>query len=503
MLQKIIIVGGGTAGWITALILSKQFRDLNIQIELIESPDVGIIGVGEGSTPALKKFFDDQGIPESEWMPECNATYKCGITFDNWSTKRGFESYFHPFFSSVDNHSIPIFIHNAQGRLNGWDLEAHPDRYFLASLLANDSRAPIAPQDKELNMTYGYHFDATLVGRYLRKKAVERGIVHRVCHVSGVEQDDKGDISLLKTNEGENHKADFFVDCTGFGSFLLQKTLRTPFISFKNNLFNDSAVAMPTNIGKKIPSETRSTALKHGWAWKIPLTNRFGNGYVYSSDFCSPDEAERELRNRLNLLDSDVEARHLKMKVGRVEKHWNKNCLGVGLSQGFIEPLEATALMLVQKTAEMFAFYIQKGQFTTQYQGEFNNRINDNFEGVRDYIVTHYKLNSRNDTEYWKANSADQSDVSDKMAELYQGWLQGDDLTAELERLKYTDFCHYPAPSWYCIFTGMGVFPKAHGLRKPGRKKKRYDLKQMDAFLKGFVKSFADHRDYLLKMKAQ
>lgn len=499
-MKKIVIVGGGTAGWMSALIMARQFENKDIQIELMESPDVGIIGVGEGSTPSLKVFFESQGIPESEWMPECNATYKCGIDFDGWSTKHRYEKYFHPFYSSVDDNSIPIFMHNAQARVTGLDLHAHPDRYFVESRLARRCLAPVAPEDSSMNMNYGYHFDAALVGKFLRKKAIERGVIHRICHVSEIRQDASGNIAAVLTDEGETHEADFFVDCTGFASLLLQKTLKTPFKSY-SNLLNDSAVAMPTDIGDKIPSQTISTALKNGWAWKIPLTNRYGNGYVYSSSFCTAEEAEHELREHLGLLESDVPARHLKMKVGRVEQHWVRNCLGVGLSQGFIEPLEATALLLVQKTAEMFAFYFEKAGFSDLYRDEFNQRINDNFDAVRDYIVTHYKLSSRTDTEYWKANTADQQDVSDTMLELYDAWLSGKDLVEELHRLKYTDFCHYPPASWYCIFAGMGFFPKSLRLRKANRKKKRYDLGLMDDFLRDSANQFTDHRTFLEKFQ--
>jgi hypothetical protein len=497
MMKKIVIVGGGTAGWMSALIMSRQLLDKGFQIELLESPDVGIIGVGEGSTPSLKLFLDSQGISEAEWMPECNATYKCGINFENWSAHPRYKSYFHPFSSSLDGNSLPIFMHNAQARLSGLDIHAHPDRFFVASRIANGCLAPVAPENVPINVDYGYHFDSALLGHFLRKKAIERGVVHRICHISEVQQDATGNIAALVTNSGETHAGDFFVDCTGFASFLLQKTLQTRFVSYSNNLLNDAAVAMPTDIGEKIPSETVSTAMKHGWAWKIPLTNRYGNGYVYSSAFCSADEAEYELRERLGLLDSDVPARHLKMKIGRVQEHWVKNCLAVGLSQGFIEPLEATALLLVQKTADLFVHYFVEGEFTDRYRAEFNQHINDNFDAVRDYIVTHYKISSRTDTEYWRANTANQQDVSATMLELYDSWLTGKDLVEELQRLKYTDFCHYPAASWYCIFAGMGFFPKSQRLRKVNRKKKRYDLALMDDFLRDSASKFTDHRTYL------
>ena len=240
----------------------------------------------------------------------------------------------------LDNLTLGMFIHNAEARLNGADVHAHPNRFFIATRLADNHMAPKPNHNFPFDIWYGYHFDAVLLGQYLHKKALERGVKYKSCHVTDAQLNERGEIASIRTQEGETISADFFVDCTGFAGFLIQKTLGTPFISFSNNLFNDSAIAMPTPMGESIPSQTISTAMRHGWQWKIPLTSRFGNGYVYSSAFCSADEAERELRESLGLLDSGTPARHLKMKIGRVTKHWNKNCLAVGLSQGFIEPLE-------------------------------------------------------------------------------------------------------------------------------------------------------------------
>lgn len=334
-IKKLVIVGGGSAGWMAAMMLANAMIPRGVEITVLESPVVGIIGVGEGSTPWLKGFFHDLDIEESEWMPECNATYKCGITFDKWSTKPGFESYFHPFASMLDNLTLGIFVHNVQSRLNGADVHAHPNRFFVSSHLAANHLAPKPAENFPFDIWYGYHFDSVLLGKFLQKKALARGVRHQSCHVVDVKMNEQGGIAAVVTKEGETIAADFFVDCTGFAGLLIQKAMQTPFLSFAENLFNDAAIAMPTPIDDVIPCQTVSTAMKHGWAWKIPLTSRYGNGYVYSSAFVSADAAETELRESLGMLDSDVEARHLKMKIGRVTKHWNRNCLAVGLSQGF------------------------------------------------------------------------------------------------------------------------------------------------------------------------
>lgn len=499
-MKKIVIVGGGTAGWMSALIMAREWSRQGVSICLVESPEVGIIGVGEGSTPALKLFFDRLNIAEQEWMPACNATYKCGIRFDGWSTHAGFESYFHPFSAALDRQTLPMFMHNAQARLRGANVYAQPDRFFIASRLAQQCLAPVAPEHFPFDVHYGYHFDSTLLGQFLRKKALALGVVHELGHVVAVKQHEHGDIASVQLAGDKHIAADFFVDCTGFSSLLLQKTLAVPFISYANNLLNDAAVALPSAIDEKIPSQTLATAMSCGWAWKIPLTNRYGNGYVYSSAFCSADQAEYELRAHLGLLDADVPVRHLRMKIGRVEQHWAGNCLAVGLSQGFIEPLEATALFLVQQTVAVFAEYFTRGEFTHRLRDEFNQRINNHFDGVRDYIVTHYKTSSRRDTEYWCANTANQQDVSPVMLALYRSWFEGKDLAAEINRLQIGSY--YPAPSWYSIFTGMGIVPKGEQLRTATAEEACIDINAVDEFLRRCALNFSDHRTQLARWQS-
>ncbi len=492
--RRIVIVGGGSAGWMTALIFARSLIDRGVEIAVLESPAVPIIGVGEGSTPWLRGFFDSLGIEEAEWMPACHATYKCGITFDGWSTKPGFESYFHPFASMLDNLTMTQFVHNAEARINGANVHAHPDRFFIAARLAAGRRAPKANENFPFDIWHGYHFDAVLLGQFLHKKALQRGVRYQQCHVTRAALDEKGAIASVSTKEGETVRADLFVDCTGFAGLLIDKALHTPFISFAQNLFNDAAVAIPTPIDAAIPSETISTALKHGWAWKIPLTSRYGNGYVYSTQFCSPEAAETELRQRLGLLDSPVEARHLKMKIGRVTRHWNQNCLAVGLAQGFIEPLEATALLFIQQTAAMFVEYLEKGDLSEAAHDSFNQRVNDHFEGTRDYIVTHYKTNTRQDTEYWRANAANLN-LSDNLKKLYSTWMAGKSIAAGVGQQVIGK--GYPVFSWYSIMAGMGIFPDPQDLRPPTASEARYDLAEIDNLLDRSEVNYRDHREAL------
>ncbi|HEY0956832.1 MAG TPA: tryptophan halogenase family protein [Roseateles sp.] len=490
--HHVCVVGGGTAGWMTALMLASTAYGPRLKVTVLESPQVGIIGVGEGSTPWLRGFFDGLGIEESEWMPACNATYKSGITFEGWSTKPGFERYFHPFASMLDNMTMHQFVDNVHARLEGADVHAHPDRFFVAATLARQGKGPRAGRNFPFDIWYGYHFDATLLGRFLAAKAVERGVAHLQRHVTQVQLDEQGDIARLLLDDGDTLQADFFVDCTGFASLLIGQALKTPFIPYADNLFNDAAIAMPTPLDGPIESQTTATALRHGWAWKIPLTNRRGNGYVYSSAHCSADQAETELRSHLGLLASDVPARHLKMRVGRMAKQWSRNCVAVGLSQGFIEPLEATALLFVQRTAAALVQALEQGDMGPAAQERFNEFMRTRFENTRDYIVAHYKTNSRTDTDYWRAN-AENMHLSDSLQGVLMTWMSRKPLAAGLKQGRFGQ--GYPIVSWYALLAGMGVFPDE--LQAPTPHQARHQLAAVDDFVARSAMNFPDHRELL------
>jgi len=495
--QHICVVGGGTAGWMTALMLATTAYGPRLKVTVLESPQVGIIGVGEGSTPWLRGFFDGLGIEESEWMPACDATYKSGITFQNWSTRPGFERYFHPFASMLDNMTMHQFVDNVHARLDGADVHAHPDRFFVTAALARQARGPRAGHNFPFDVWYGYHFDASLLGQFLGRKAVERGVVHVQRHVTQVQLNEQGEISQLQLDDGAMLAADFFVDCTGFASLLIGKALQTPFVPYSDNLFNDAAIAMPTPQGGAIESQTVSTALRHGWAWKIPLTRRCGNGYVYSSAHCSADQAETELRQHLGLLNADVEARHLKMRVGRMSRQWSRNCVAVGLSQGFIEPLEATALLFVQRTAAMLVEVLEHGDLGPAIQDQFNEAMRTRFENTRDYIVAHYKTNSRSDTDYWRAN-AENMNLSDSLQQVLMTWMSRKPLAPALKAGRCGQ--GYPIVSWYALLAGMGIFPDPQDLQPPSAQQARHRLDAVDDFVARSALNFPDHRELLARI---
>ncbi|MDJ0750267.1 MAG: tryptophan 7-halogenase [Woeseiaceae bacterium] len=497
MPKKIVILGGGTAGWMAANLFVNAWTDDQVTVSLIESPDIGIIGVGEGSTPFLERFFRKLDVADEDWMPSCNATYKLGISFAGWSPDSGIASYSHPFLSQVDHFTQHAFATNCRTRRLGLDVYTQPDGFFINSLLVDQRKGPQAPDNFPFEIGYGYHFDSGLLGQYLGELAVSRGAEHLRAKVVDVELAPDGDIAALLCEDGNRVEADLFVDCTGFAAMLIQKSLGVSFESFKSNLFNDAAVVMPTPAEDSPRPETVSSAMSNGWCWKIPLTNRFGNGYVYSSDFISADNAETELRSFLGMLDSDEEARHLKMNVGQVEKHWEKNCIALGLSQGFIEPLEATALLLVQQSIEMFIARYEQGGFTAQHRDDYNEKVHERFERVRDYIVAHYKLNTRHDSEYWKANR-ENMELSPSLRRILDVWYRREDLAREVQRQAIES--HFTSASWHCLLAGYGAFPPL-AAEQPG-KGDLHEEQGVSEFLAGCGLNFHSHRDNLDRLAA-
>lgn len=494
--KKILIVGGGTAGWMAANLLATHWRDIDIC--LLESSDIGIIGVGEGSTPHLKFFFDEVGIEESEWMPRCNATYKNGITFANWSSIPDFESYFHPFPAQTDDiFTVPTFFSNISARMKGHNANAHPDHYFLETYITQKNLGPIPTENFPFGVAYGYHFDSGLLGQFLAEKAESRGVKRIFGTLTEVIVGATDELTSVRLDDDSILDADFFIDCSGFRSLLLQGTLKATYKTFKENLFNNAAVVMPTPMFEIIPPETKSTALSNGWAWKIPLTNRFGNGYVYSADYITPEQAETELRQHLGLLDSDVAARHLQMKVGRVEKHWEKNCLAVGLSQGFIEPLEATALSLSFNTISFFMKYYEKGLYTNQFEDAFNKEINARFDGVRDYIVCHYNVNQRKDTDYWKDNASN-THVSETLKQILHFWHLGDDFAKNMYMNNLVG--SYQPKSWACLLAGYGIFPALKNNQASDLQVSTQSMDKLANFIRRCGLNFKSHNELLSEM---
>jgi len=491
--RSVVILGGGTAGWMTANLLERQWGRSGTKVSLIESPAIGIIGVGEGSTPQLKAFFDELGVAEHEWMPRCNATYKAGIEFSGWSDRAGYERYFHPFPTEVDGFTRDKFFYATRARRSGRDVPAHPDPFFLPTRIARQGLAPLATANFPFFVSYGYHFDAHLIGEFLRDLGTARGIEHVEAKIASVELSEEGDVSALVAEDGRRFDADVFVDASGFRAAIIEGALNEPHLPFSANLFNDRAVVAPTpHAPGPMHACTTSTAKSAGWIWHIPLTNRVGNGYVYSSRYIDDEAAAAELRAHVGL-PADAEVRHLKMRCGRIERSWVRNCLAVGLAQGFLEPLEATALHIVLTTVKSFL-----DAWASDQRDSFNAAIARRYEGIRDYLVCHYRTAQRRDTDYWRdATSMDA--LSDSLKGVITAWFTAADLRQEV--LQQNIASYYPPMSWHCMLGGYGNFPDQSKLRVPSSEIPPIDMREVERFIAGCALNFPDHLDALSRLQ--
>ena len=455
MTRRIVIAGGGSAGWIAASLFQHHFTGTDTEITLVESDKVPVIGVGEGSTPHLRQLFSTLGIAEDDWMPHCHATYKNGIRFEGWQSDHA-PGYFHPFPSAPDRHTAGAFLQACERRRQRINLACLPDDYFLANWLTTHHKAPLQRTGSlTIPLNYAYHFDASRLATLLANHTTKQGLKHIRGTVNTVTRHQSGDIDALLLDDGQRIPGDFFVDCTGFRSLLLQQTLEVGFLSYADALFNDAAVACASVRHENPVPATRSVAMENGWRWEIPLTHRTGNGYVYSSQFENKNNAAARLSEVLGNQGNADDIRHIPMKVGRTASSWAKNCLVVGLSQGFIEPLEATALHLVQETTEQFLSAWEAGSYTPLHRDEFNSRIAGRFDGIRDYIVAHYVLSKRSG-KYWDAVRAE-AKRSDTLTALLQCWNDGGNLVQFIQDNQIGHY--YSAVSWYCLLSGYDAYP--------------------------------------------
>ena len=412
-IKSICIVGGGSAGWMTAASLNKFTPDINVT--LIESPEVSTIGVGESTLGHFNAFLRAMGIKDEDWMAECNATYKTSIKFTDWN-KPG-ETFHYP-FGSLDFSEAP------GGTLDWFNWAARDPDNTKASDFAEFFHPSVSmiDQNKLTKNVYGevpgfnfdndtaYHMDATLFGGFLKENFCDN-VTHIQDHIESIPLDSEGAVASLVGRKA-TYEADLYIDCTGFSAILLDKTLHVPFNNFNDVLLNDRACAAQipyVDKNKEMESVTNCTAIENGWVWNIPLYTRLGTGYVYSSKYATEDEAEEQFRAHLAKTDpkraEEAEVFHLKIRHGIHEKSWVKNVVGVGLASGFIEPLESTGLML---THENILFLIRaltrrNAQVNKIDVDCFNDSVRTTMEGFRQFISQHYAFAGRDDTPYWQA----------------------------------------------------------------------------------------------------
>ncbi|AQS37524.1 2-polyprenyl-6-methoxyphenol hydroxylase-like oxidoreductase [Shewanella psychrophila] len=427
-ITKVLIVGGGTAGWLAANHLGKRFSDLdgpNIEVTLIESPNIPNIGVGEGTVPMMRETLRYLGIDEGYFVQSCDATFKQSIKFVDWvyNPKEKNHSYHH-LFDYPMSHDSAFYWHKTSASSR----DSFANSVSVQSVLADAGLGPkLVTQPQFQGVTsYAYHLDARKFSEVLRLNALSKfGLSHILDDVLEVTLSDSGDISTVSTSQNGELEADLFIDCTGFSARLIEKACKVPFVDKGDVLFVDSALAVQVPYEKShdaIPCFTLSTAKEAGWIWDIGLTERRGVGYVYSSRHSSRQDAEKVLSEYLGGKVSEAEFRHIPMRIGYREKAWHRNCVAIGLSGGFVEPLEATGLLVFDVTSRMLAECIPNKLSSMHLVAErFNQRTVDTWNKVIDFIKLHYVASKRNDTEFWSDNRKEAS-IPDSLKQKLALW---------------------------------------------------------------------------------
>ncbi len=447
-IKKVVIVGGGTAGWMSAALLKRVYAD-QLDIELVESKDIGIIGVGEATIPPIQLANSVLGLDEAEFLRETKATIKLAIQFENWRVQG--EKYYHTFGAAGRVQAFCHFHHfwvrakQAGDESSLWDYDLN---YHCAEA---GKFAKLQVNDPVWEMQYAYHFDASLYGQYLRKYSEKLGVKRTEGMIEQVNTHaESGYVETLTLKDGTEISGDFFVDCSGTRGLLISQALETGYEDWGHWLPCDRAMAVPSERFEKTLPYTRSIAHSAGWQWRIPLQHRNGNGLVYSSQHYSDDEAADIL---LNNLDSKAiaEPKIIPFRTGRTSKQWNRNVVAIGLSSGFLEPLESTSIHLIQSAIVRLITLFPHAGVTTQLMDEYNRQSQYEFEYIRDFIILHYHLTERDDSEFWRG--VRDMDVPERITEkidLFRatGTLTKDNMDIFLEW------------SWLQVMLGQGIMPE-------------------------------------------
>ena len=489
--SRVVILGGGTAGWMTAAALVKQLGPA-CDVRLIESEEIGVVGVGEATLPHIRFFVESLGLDEVDFMKATHATYKLGIEFHDFG--RIGSSYLHPFGSfGAELKGVPFhhywFRLHVEGRGGElWDTSP-------CNVMAGAHKFEPPPSGSAL-YNYAYQFDATLFGPYLRNYSLARGAVRTEGKVVDVEVDSQsGHVAALKLESGERIEGDLFVDCSGFRALLIGQTLQEEWEDWSHWLPCDRAVALPcTPADLTLEPYTRAHAMKAGWRWRIPLQHRVGNGYVYSSAHISDQNATDALVASVEG-EPLAEPRVLRFRAGRRKRSWSRNVVSIGLASGFLEPLESTSVYLVQGAIAQLIELFPIGSVREEDIEEFNRAVDVEYDRIRDFLILHYHATERDDSSFW--NHVRTMAVPDSLQNKIELWRHSGRVA------KYSQGLFFE-PSWVAVYVGQGVIPHGWDERADlwGTEQLERAIERMRKQIAGRVAAMPDHRAFIARRNA-
>lgn len=474
-IQKLLILGGGTAGWLSACYLQRAFPE-RLEITLVESDLVPRIGVGEATVPTLRSTLHFLGLEDEDWIPHTGAGFKSAIKFVNWNHGPGENGgkpdvFYHPFHHQrnnlVDLYGLSYFMDiDARLPLGHYWLEEklagrekRPFAYACSpnSRLCDENKAPRSVEHQSKTLNYAYHFDAHLFANHLRGVATSRGVKRVEGKFARASLHENGFLKELVLEDGRSFDADFFIDCTGFRSLLLDKTLKAPFTNQNNYLLNDSAVALQpvySDRDKQFDPYTSAIALSSGWRWNIPLQHRVGSGYVFCSKFIDREDAERELRKSIGEDRCEgIQPNHIDMRIGYHLDVWTNNCVAIGLAGAFVEPLESTSIFLSEFQLFQLVRHFPDKACSPALRKRFNTVFGECFREIRDFVVMHYALSKRSDTPFW-VESKKREHIPDSLQEKLELFRERLPLDSDVKHHLFHAF------NYTCLLDGLGYLPE-------------------------------------------